>query len=286
MLTKVSNLNDFNVLQQNFSSMPEPYSDFSAISLLSWAHGREIYYCLSKGGILLKLPMYLDEGYVYTLYLHSEDTGLLENTKSLTNKLHFVPECSLQYLPQNVETREDRDSFDYIYSLKNLTSLSEVGKNVRHRVRKFDNSFTNVNCRKLVWNHHDDRDKVLALCNEWCAAKHLTGEETQAEIFAISTYISYSDYIEDYSIGIYHKDSLIAFTLNEVHNEWSIGHFGKASYKYRDSSLISEILTARELEKLGVCFLNHQQDTGIQNLRKFKQSLNPTRYLRKYTVVL
>ncbi len=284
MLKKINAGNDFNIIQEFFDNNI-PYSDFSAISLVSWSHGKDVFYSLTDEGLIVKMPTYLGEEYIYSAYLLQFNTQFICELKNLSNKFHYVPESSLKYFPDTTIIKEDRDAFDYIYIIEKLANIDKDSNHLAQHIHKFEAAFSNITYRKINLLDNTTRRSLLELCMEWCMAKNFNTVDTASELYALNTYFKYSTSIKDFSVGIFDGDKLIAYTLNELHGkEWVIGHFGKSSYSYKHSSLLSEVYSAKLLYEQGIKYLNHQQDTGILSLRSFKESLQPEKFLKKYTI--
>lgn len=285
-LIKLSDSRNFKELQSFFSSQI-PYSDFSPISLVSWSHGKPLLYSLSEYGLVLHMPDYLSDGYLYSLFLTKIDKVFIDELKVLSTKYNNVPETNALILARYGNLTEDRDAFDYIYDIDKLAHLNELNTDVRRKLNKFEALYPTIVVKPLDLRLSPIRDNIIRLTELWCEQKSFTPTETENEVNAVLTYIQYAQLINDFSIGIYNADKLIAFTLNEIHsNDWALGHFGKSDYDYKYVSIVSEIYTARLLAKHGVRLLNNQQDTGIQSLRIFKESLLPLNYLKKFTLSL
>jgi hypothetical protein len=86
----------------------------------------------------------------------------------------------------------------------------------------------------------------------------------------------------------YDNDYPIGFNVNEpLHNNFYLGHKGKADSQYRGLSFLLEHESAKHMKEQYACrFLNHMMDLGIEGLRSYKKSLGPVRMLRKYSVTI
>ena len=63
-----------------------------------------------------------------------------------------------------------------------------------------------------------------------------------------------------------------------------MGHFLKTDRRYEHASDFLLWKTMQAGHQSGFSVFNMQQDLGVPGLRKWKQSWNPTRFLKKYVI--
>ena len=115
----------------------------------------------------------------------------------------------------------------------------------------------------------------------------MTIREVEESINSLHIYCSFINRCSTINTGLFFKDKLIAFSLNELlSDKWVMGHFGKSLIDYENSMLKMEYENARLLSNHGCALLNIQQDTGLHGLRLAKMSYNPAFFLKKYTITL
>ena len=185
-------------------------------------------------------------------------------------------------LPGEFVYIEDRDNFDYIYSLEAMATLA--GKKL-HGKRNFCNRFESAHdwrfealspahfdaCRELLRVWDDEKDGGDA-------------EENQAieKVFRCWDALDFTGGV------LYAEDAPVAFTVGERLSPTVMDvHFEKA----RDDVSGAYPMVAREFARLlrerfpELTYLNREEDMGIPNLRRAKEEWYPDHLLDKYTVV-
>ncbi len=179
---------------------------------------------------------------------------------------------------------EDRDSFDYVYLLDKLVSLS--GRKL-HSKRNHINSFK----KKNQWSFEPITLKNLGECwemnVEWCKEVGCSSDdELKAENCATRKYFKY---FTDLGIegGLLRVDNkVVAYTIGEILNsDTYVVHLEKA---FRDIQgaypMINREFVACIKEKYpNIIYVNREEDVGNENLRKAKESYYPHRMEEKYT---
>lgn len=270
-----------------------PYSDFNFTSLISWG-GEETYLSELNGNLVVKLRDYITNEPFYTFIglnnvNETTKTLLKESTKNgLHPKLKLIPEVVLQTDPkifENFSIEEDRDNYDYIYLLEEAKEFK--GKNHRDK-RNFINRF-----KKYYKSSHKildlaDREvqkEALNLFHHWHNLKGKDKHNVENELLAIKKVFRFARYLNLICIGIYIDKKLVAFSINEILIDgYTINLFEKADFTYQGIFPYLRSITSQYLIERGGKFLSHEQDLGIEGLRKSKMSYNPIFFLKKYTI--
>ncbi len=280
-----------------------PYSDFNFVSMWSWDIKGEMLISQLYGNLVVRFTDYLTGEPFYSFLGNnkaSETTkALLELSKDegLKPLLRFVPEDSIKNIDnKRFKIEEDRDHFDYVFSHKNIALYegSEY-KRQRNKVRRFENNhkheiltlnLTDKNNQKLIldlvesWvnskNGGDDSDEdYLAaedLENELIAFKKVMAAPTEF----LSSLICFSLFID----GV-----LTGFMINEkISKDYSLAHFGKADVKYNGIYQFLMKQNSKVFLDLGINYMNHEQDLGVEKLRYAKMRFRPALFLKKYLV--
>lgn len=278
-----------NVIDSYFK-IDEPYSDLSPISLYCWDAKNENEYTFLNDNLIIKMKDYLNDNFFYIVYGNKD---LNETVAQLTKQNKLVLKCVPKSIVEKLtrvdflEIKPDRDAFDYVISIRDFCQMNggryrEIRKKTRNFMDKYKNQL-----RLQIMNLEDKatQEEMLNLTQKWCQSKDFDVEQMKNDILSIKKFISLSNMFNLYSIGLYLDNRLIAYTLNEIlDNGWAMGHFGKSDRNIKHASLYVELVTNMELQKMGIKFINIQQDTGIPGLRESKLSYQPVKFLEKYTI--
>ncbi|MDO8638300.1 MAG: phosphatidylglycerol lysyltransferase domain-containing protein, partial [Candidatus Daviesbacteria bacterium] len=203
-------------------------------------------------------------------------------------QLKLIPEVVLKAEPKILDEfhiEEDRDNFDYIYLLEEEKDYK--GNKYRNK-RNFTNRFKRLysSSYKLIELVDPETQKqILDLFDHWQKLKEKENEEVKNELLAIRKMLDLANELKLICIGIYINKKLIAFSINELLlGGYAINLFEKADITYQGIFPYLRSITASYLLEQGGKFLNHEQDLGIEGLRKSKMSYNPQFFLKKYTI--
>lgn len=279
-------------VEKHISKHP-PYSDFNFTSLFSWS-GDEAYLSELNGNLVIKFRDYITNEPFYTFIginkVNDTIKTLLE--ESVKNKLHpklkLIPEIALKADPKildEFDVQEDRDNFDYIYLLEEAKEF--IGN--KHRAkRNFINRFKKF--YKSSYKTIDLKDpriqtEMLNLFDNWKRLKARSNSEVENELLAIKKILEFSKDLELICIGLYIDDKLVGFSINEILSDgYAMNLFEKADTTYQGIFPYLRQVTSIYLLELGSKYLSHEQDLGIEGLRKSKLSYNPNFFLKKYTI--
>lgn len=190
----------------------------------------------------------------------------------------------LEALEIKFESIEDRDDFDYVYSVNKLSNLS--GKKLdgkRNHINKFKKLHSFEYEEISDANIKDCRDIIEKWCVERNYNEHLNLiAERKANL----------DLLDNFNV-LNVKGAIIkvdgkpeAFTVGEkLNNNTVVIHIEKANSQIHGLyPLINQQFLANQWSDLE--YVNREQDLGIEGLRKAKLSYNPISLVEKYTVIL
>jgi len=275
-----------------------PYSDFNFTSLWAWDTSNERMISELNGNLVVRFTDYAtNEPFLSFLgsseIVHSART-LLEYCKEhgLPEVLKLMPEISIEGLDAKVFlVEEDRNNFDYIYSIPELSTLAGGKfKGRRNFVNRFIHEHVTAHAEIVdLANNPDVQEKILATLDSWEKNKQSQGKEYELEHekAAIKRIFETAHLHELIVTAVFEDNTMLAFSIDEVlPNQFCIGHFWKA-----DSSCtgIYDFLIqkkAQHFETLGLAFLNYEQDLGVEGLRQSKMDYRPVDFLKKYVVSL
>lgn len=176
-----------------------------------------------------------------------------------------------------------RDGFDYIYSTEDLINLE--GKKY-HGKRNHIAAFKKNNQWTYEKINENNIDECILMNNEWeLDNREKNPKEIDNELNAIN--LAFKNYfVLDFTGALIRVDGKpVAFTMGEkLNNETFCTHIEKAYSEIRGAyPMINREFAANELS--GYKYINREEDTGSEGLRKAKLSYNPVILLEKYTAV-
>ena len=214
---------------------------------------------------------------------------LIEFAKSLNVNLEFFGLTEkdrdvLNYLfPNQFDIHETRDFFDYLYKSEDLANL--VGRKYhskKNHVSYFEKNFD--------WKYEpinkDNIEQCLLLNDHWEGLnKQKNPEEISDENKAIKKALN--NYFDlDFEGGVLTiQGEIVAFTFGERLNDNTFcTHVEKAYGNIRGAYQMINREFARQLQDRYE-FINREEDTGSEGLRRAKLSYQPHRLVIKYSAI-
>ncbi len=282
-------------LIEKFTSQYDPYSDFNFVDMWSWDTESQMEYAQLNGNLVIKVTEYLSNKYSYSFLGKNKvaetiDTlfEMLRGLKIANPELILVPEISLKGVDTNKYYIEiDLNNYDYIYSLEDLSVYpGNKFSDKRRKLNSFLRNHKNPTTELIDLNNSETRRQILGLNDVWTENKSSVDEYhfLPKEYSAIEKFFN-SNFDDILCIGIFFETKLIGYsTFSLLSNEYAMCHFSKGDtthygvYEYlmRESAAI---LLGHKVK-----FLNYQEDLGLPGLRFFKNSFNPSKFLRKYNI--
>lgn len=278
---------------ENFTKNFPPYSDFNFVSLFCWDVDEIRELSILNGNLVVKSTDDVS-GKIFFSFLgvnNVQDT--VSKIISYAKKSRLKP--VLKNIPQEavgywlgtglkVDIKEDRDNFDYVYSIDDLSVCS--GSKYAD-ARNLSNRFTKkygLECSVRALNISADHDEAL-LRQLWRDWSGLREKYIERENKAFDRLVAHSSDLELISVMVFVGDKPVAFSINQkIHGQFAISHFAKGNYHYHGvySFMLQE--TAKKLKELGCHLLNYEEDLGLPNIRRAKESFRPVSFLRKYSI--
>lgn len=186
----------------------------------------------------------------------------------------------IDWFPGEFELDADRADFDYVYKVEKLSSLR--GKKLHgkrnHIARFMDDgdwhyeAMTKENieeCRKMA------EEWVVMRAEKW-------NEDMEREMEALKRAFSYFDELGLTGGVLYKKEKIVAFTIGEqLSADTFVLHFEKAYPDLQGAyPMINQQFVLHEL--LGFTYVNREEDTGDEGIRKAKMSYYPDILVKKY----
>ena len=179
-----------------------------------------------------------------------------------------------------------RDSYDYIYTVEELTELH--GKKLQAKRN---------HCNRFEQDHPDARTEVitpenLALCREmvqkWYEV-HEWNEQIEQEKTAISRAFDHFEAAHMDGLMLIENGEVIAFSMGARMNEQYYDVCFEKAYSAINGAyaMINREFSRMIAEKYpALAYLNREDDMGEPGLRKAKESYQPTLLLAKYNATL
>lgn len=275
-----------------FERCPVHYAEYSFFGLWGWlesvpidlAFDGTLYWLRSRGpkpGICGPVGDWTRFDWHHTLEHFASEEALFD-----------VPEGVVQLIPEDLEgvleVEEDRDQWEYVYSVPELIELK--GKKYAHkrnRVRAFSSSYE--------WDYvpmlPEDFPAVMEFQERWRAHRDstMTEDETVSlydEDLAIRAALERWDDFPFLGGILKVEDEIVAYTIAEELDSRTLDiRFEKAFGEYAGSyQAINQLFLKNQ--GAGYDWVNREEDMGEEGLRASKLSYGPTDMLKKYGVRL
>ena len=267
---------------------------FSFGNLFTWgdAYSLEIAefegLCLIRGkdpagGIFYTFPS--GKGDIKKAISAMMDEARENNTKFV---LYHILENNIETLnnlfPDVFKFIYDRDTSEYVYSVKNMAELP--GKKFHGKkghVNAFFRNHENVCCDPIT---DDNIHLCLDIAEAWRSEREDSDGELENEFIALEKAVNNFKALGYIGAILYADDLPVAFTMGEpLKNNTFCTHFEKTVPDCRDAfPVINNGFTKLMLNSYD--YVNREEDTGLEGLRKAKLSYYPEFLLNKYTAVL
>lgn len=294
---KKLSIDDQKNVEKYINAFP-PYSDYNFISLWSWNTNNKIELSCINGNLVIKFSDYLTSQ-TFLSFIGTEEVSktvsilLLNEASKRSNVapvIKLIPEVTIQSdreLFKSFSINEDRDNFDYIYSINELlqfkgTRYGSKRNFVNRFIKKYQTNHKSINLAKK-----ENRLLIENLFEIWRKGRKKDLFEVRTEYLAMERLLKKVRAFDLLNVGVFVDDQLIAFSINQIlNNGYAINLFEKGDVAYQGIFQYLRQVTAKYLKEKGCEFLNHEQDLGISGLRKSKMSYHPKFFLKKYTISL
>ncbi len=278
---------------EKFTSKFPPYSDFNFISMWCWNIKDKVKISQLHGNLIVQFSDYLTGEPFYSFLGNnkvdetSESLLDLSKRERIALKLQLMPEESIRKLDSSkFYILESRDHFDYVYHVPDFHKcLGKKYETQRNLFNRFTKKYTDIEIKLLPAN--SVKSEILELSEKWIINKIGKYDEMKLrnESDAIKRIFDFEgpDLI---AVCIFHKGSLIAYTINELlKDNHALCHFAKANTEF--SGIYSFLMrkTCESLISFGKEFLNYEQDLGLPHLRFSKSAFQPKVFLTKFSVI-
>lgn len=187
--------------------------------------------------------------------------------------------------PGRFSFTEDRDYSDYLYSAEKLASLS--GRHL-HGKRNHIHRFTSEHSWYFSELHSFLFPECLTLLQEWDEQSNSLNSSLSGEQNAILRAFDNFDALGMLGGALFADGNLVAFTFGEkISSDTFDVHIEKAHAKTEGAyTVINQEFSKLVLSKYPeIAYINREDDMGLENLRKSKQSYYPDLMVVKYTAI-
>jgi len=187
-------------------------------------------------------------------------------------------------LDDDVQVKEARGHWDYLYDLKDLSQLKG---NRFHKKKNLVNQFKKKNDFTLVPLGPDFAKEALALQEDWCLWRDCESIDALAAENRVirKVFANWNDFETLMGAGILVGSRLVAYTVAEpLGNDEVLIHFEKGNTDYKGVyQAINQIFLESVQDRFTV--VNREQDLDDPGLRKAKESYLPCGFHKKFEVV-
>lgn len=284
-------IGDGPVFHKLFRDHPPIISEYTFTNLFAWMYPYD-FRISARNEMLVILTTSCDKGGLYPPvgpWDGKQIFELLKKAAELGRADHF--HCAdekiveaLQPFASELEIINEPDQDDYIYLRDDLVHLPgnkfHDKKNLlRQFERKYDANFEPLTVSTI--------EEALKFEHTWCKTRECEKDPgLSREKCAIFQMLSCFEVLRLNGASVRFDGKIIGITMGELLNEDTyVVHVEKADDSYRG---IYQFINQRFASSIDPKYkwINREQDLGIPGLRRAKQSYNPARMGKKYTIKL
>lgn len=202
--------------------------------------------------------------------------------------IHLYDESTMELLvkefPDKFIITEDRNNFDYVYRVDELTKLS--GKKFhskKNHINKFKKMYPDWEYCRLS---PENNGECMALFDEWQTDKGWEAESIGEEREALCEFLNNRDALGYIGGGIRVGGRLVAFSFGEALGaDTAVIHFEHVDPNCEGAfAIINQQFLEHEWQNY--TYVNREEDMGIPGMRKAKESYHPAFMIKKYVATL
>lgn len=293
---KKINIKDYELIKKYYMLRRPMTSDSVILNLYLWENCYQTkYYCSDKGlmfvaqdgGEYYTTPPMCREKDIEKCFFNIQD--YFNNVLNRKLRMLLVDKTMLEVLnlpKDKYEITEDRTYFDYIYDAEKLRTLR--GRKY-HKKKNHMNSFMNQYEERYEFRflNGSNRDEIINFLDKWRIEKEGAEERKyiDCEAVGVNYLLQHYDTLEYKVAGVYVDGNLEAFTIGSYYDREKTAYISveKANAKIR--GLYAYINRQFLIEAFpNAQFVNREDDMGVENLRKAKESYHPIFMAEKYNI--
>lgn len=283
---------------ERVTSQYPPYSDFNFVSMWSWDIQQEMVISLLHGNLVVKFNDYVTGDPFYSFFGTNQvnDTAVqligLTVSQGLRPELQLIPEISAGLLDTSIfNINPAREHFDYVYSLEELILLKGVKFQAKRGfLHRFLRLYPNYEIKKIDLSDREVQKEIFELNHIWTHNKLTSGKnpKSSGENLALERFFLDGKEFNLIAYGLFINGQMVGFTIDEliVDSEYVISHFIKGDINVVGVYMFLMHHSCVDFFESGKKYFNYEQDLGLPGLRKAKETLRPSMYLKKYRVSL
>ena len=272
---------DANAIKPYLGQIDTDCADYSMGIIMLWKDFLGLEFCIYEDTFFMKGTFNgCERFYIPCGKLSLEDSFSLifDHCKQNGIEPQFVsvPKTKIDEISKfiDIEYSESRDYSDYVYKANDLAKLSgRTYHQKRNHIAKFKKNAPNYRVVEIT-------DNTIELVKEfYLKFQSKYPAESKSEIIertATQNAIDYYDKIGLFGIFLELDEKVIAFTFGEVKNDILFVHIEKADREISGSyPVINNEFVKFCVEKYGIKWVNREDDSGDEGLRKAKLSYKP-----------
>lgn len=276
----------FKKVLEKYQKIEIEMCDYSFINLYLWGFGDKIQYQEKDEILYIKGNYLFQDEYFMPLALSGEIRDIkrgVDNLLSQGIEVNFVSEEFCNLYGDEYNFQEMTDNFDYVYLVEDLAELKgrkySKKKNKRNQfIKSYDYKYERLG--------EDNLEDVIKFQESWCIKKDCANSENlRSESLGLENLFKNLDKTEIIGGVLYADNRVVAYTLGEqLTHDTVVIHVEKADELYNGSyQAINSIFLNQEWSHM--TYVNREDDSGIEGIRKAKESYFPINKVKKYQIL-
>ncbi len=267
-------------------------AEYSFATLMAWHNIYNTCVCEYEGMLCMR---YLDRAtgqYVYSFPVGNGDCKAAvnklyhdahENGTSL--RVYGIEKPFLDWIRDSFAEKlllePDRNSWDYVYSRESLAELAGGAyQSKRNHIRRF------MDNRNWHYERITNRNKQACweMAVEWYEIARLKGNvQAVSEREVLQVVLNHYEDLHLTGGALYLDEEVVAFTIGEPLNDTTYHVLIEKAFADIQGAypMINQQYVLHEMSKFQ--YVNREDDTGSENIRKAKESYHPAFYVEKWT---
>jgi len=283
-------LNEKDILHKYLSFHKEHSCDFTVGVVLVWKDFYSIEYAIDEDTLFMK---YISpSGNVFFPFPQGEnpESGLdkiydycVEN--DIPPTFCFVTENDLQKLKNHftqVKEKDERMWADYLYEAQSIINLEgKPYRGQRNHINKFLRQYTDFSFEKITETSVDEVRQFFERMSENFEKPSIYAQEDQKK--ALEVIMNHSGY-SMFGGMLKVDNNIIGISYGEKLNDTLFIHIERADTNYFGAYQMLVNMFAKTFVDESIKYINREDDSGDEGLRKSKLSYNPIKLIDKYNV--
>lgn len=278
---------DKQVIEEAFKINEPIISEYTFTNLFVWRETSKVL--ISQIGKTILIKRWNSEINQYFIFPPIGEKGVVDAVNdmlSIIDRRNLPPLYGINRMEaeslknENFTIKEMRDSWDYVYLVRNLADLPGEKyyvkrKNIEKCLEDYQPKYETIT-KEIV-------DQCVQLQTSWCNLRNCNANPgLEAEQRAIKEAFFHFNNLNIFGGAIIINNKVEAFTIGErLNKDTSVIHFEKANPNITGLyQVINQCFCINALQ--GFMYVNREQDLGIPGLRQAKMSYHPSFFIEKY----